>query len=407
MAERAQRLAIMLIHGLDHFAPDLVARLPYPGLEVRAFHVRGMADLTAACAWADDASQDVVWFEFCWPPFPAMIAQYDFGGRRVVMRVHRIEAYGSPHAAAAPWAKIDDAIVVSEDMAARLKGQAPALEQTTRLHVVHNGVDVERFVPSTTTPNDTMAAFRIGWCGWLSLHKNAVMALEILHLLRREDARWHMHLCSKGGEAVAMDSFNYLKRRLGLDDAVFVDGNVAPADMPAWHARNAVLLSTSVYESFGYAIAEAASCGCDVVMLDQAGAEEFWPEEMRFGTAQEAAAMIRAARPGRWRELVVRRFSLNGQVDRLRSILRPLDESLDVLRIGVADELLHVLTSAHRAVRLDMRSLDEMEAVEFLLASMGYARAGRFADGVLYRVRATSDQMESFDRIKLLAKTKC
>jgi glycosyltransferase involved in cell wall biosynthesis len=384
MAERAQRLAIMLLHGLDHFTHDLVAKLPCAGLEVRGFHVRGMADLAAACAWADDASQDVIWFEFCWPPFPAMIAQYDFEGRRVVMRVHRIEAYETRHAATAPWAKIDDVIVVSQEMAMRVEGQAPALRQTTRLHVVHNGVDVDRFAPSADTVRD---AFRIGWCGSLIVRKNPVMALEILHLLRQEDARWHLHLCSQGGEALAVDSFNHLKHRLGLDDAVVNDGKIEAAHMPAWHARNAVLVSTSLHESFGYAMAEAASCGCDVVMLDQAGADEFWPEEMRFGTALEAAAMIQTARPDRWREMVVQRFSLAQQVEKLRCILRPVGESGDELHIGVDDELLDVLTSAHGAVRLDMRPADEMEAAAFLLGGMGYFRTGKSGGSVLYHRR--------------------
>jgi hypothetical protein len=370
----------MVLPGLDHFVPDLIARLPCPGLEVRAFQVRGVADLDAACAWADDASQDVIWFEFCWPPFPAMIAGRNFAGRRVVVRMHRIEAYGTRHAAGAPWHQIDDVIVVSEDMAARLRAEAPALGRTTTLHVVHNGVDVERFVPGGEAD-----PFRLGWCGWLSLHKNATMALEILHMLRREDGRWRMHLCSKGGEAVALDSFSHLQRRLGLDAAVIVDGNVAPADMPAWHARNAVLLSTSVYESFGYAMAEAASCGCDVVMLDQAGAAEFWPDEMRFGTSREAAGMIRSARRGRWREMVVERFSLDRQVRQLRDLLRPPAATQMLPRIGVFDDVLDLLAHRPAALRLDLRPADEMEAAEFLLGSMGYVRAGKQPGAVLFK----------------------
>jgi glycosyltransferase involved in cell wall biosynthesis len=381
MNDHAQRVALMLLPGLDHFAQDLITRLPCPGLEVQAFQVRNAGELAAACVWADDPAQDVIWFEFCWPPFPAMIAQQNFGGRRVMLRVHRIEAYGSKHAATAPWHKIDDAIVVSADMATRLRTEAPKLAQTTALHIVHNGVDMQRFKPGG--PADP---FRIGWCGWLSLHKNPNMALEILHLLRLEDRRWHLHLCSKGGEHVAIDSFNHLKRRLQLDDAVVVNGNVAPADMPAWHARNRVLLSTSVYESFGYAMAEAASCGCDVVMLDQAGAAEFWPAEMRFGTAQEAAAMILRSQPGRWREMVVQRFSLENQIAKLRALLRPAAEAPGVQHIGAGDDLLDILAASPRALLLAPRSGDEMEAAEFLLGSMGYTRAGKQQDGILYRI---------------------
>jgi glycosyltransferase involved in cell wall biosynthesis len=216
------------------------------------------------------------------------------------------------------------------------------------------------------------------------MRKNPLMALGILHLLRQDDRRWHLHVCAKGGDPVALDSFNFLARRLNLTDAITMDGNIAAADMPAWHARNLSLLSTSLHESFGYAIAEAASCGCDVAMLDHLGAAEFWPDETRFGTAAEAAAMIKAAQPGKWRALIVQRFSLDAQVQKLRRILAPAADGANFLRIGVADDLLDILAHAHGGVRLDMRPDDEMEAAEFLLTQMGYKRTGTCRDGVSF-----------------------
>ncbi len=386
MQGRPQHVAFMLLPGLDHFTPDLLAQLPSARLEVRPFHVRSMADLTAACAWADDPAQDVIWFEFCWPPFPAMIAAHDFGGRRVILRVHRIEAYETRHAATAPWAKIDDVIVVSAHMAAVLKTEVPALAQSTALHVVQNGVDTERFSPPEH-PATHADPFRIGWCGALILRKNPVMALEILHLLRQDDPRWHLHLCVKGGERVAMESFDHLQRCLGLEAAVTLDGDIPASNMPAWHRRNAVLLSTSLHESFGYAIAEAASCGCDIAMLDQPGANEFWPEQMRFATAQQAARLIRAAQPGRWRELVRQRYALQRQIGALRNLLQPNPGPANTLRIGASDDLLEILPTAATSIELALRPAGEMEAATFLLETMGYTRAGRGKAGLLFQLQ--------------------
>jgi FkbM family methyltransferase len=321
---RPPRLAFLTLPGLGHFAPDLLRALPRPGvLEVRHVEVRRPADLGAALAWADDPARDALWFEFCWPPFPEMIARADLGGRRVLMRIHRIEAYGTGHAAAAPWARIDDAIVVGEDMARRLRAAAPGLEAAgTRLTVLHNGVDLDRFRPAAEAPDP----WRIGWCGWLSLHKNPNLALEILHRLRSggapEDARWTLHVATRGGEPVAADSFVHLVRRMALEPAVHVIEGIPQERMAEWHARNAALLSTSVYESFGYAIAEAAAVGCDLAVLDNPGADEFWPEAARFATVDQAVALIRAARPQRWRALVAARFSLAAQAEAVRRLLR-------------------------------------------------------------------------------------
>ena len=313
---RARRVAFLLLRGLDHFAHDLLAALPGEEVEARAFYVAGTQDIAQALAWADDPARDALWFEFCWPPFPELIAQTDFGGRRVVVRVHRIEAYGTDHAARAPWHKVTDAVVVSEDMGRRLRGAVPHLSETTRLHVVHNGLDLARYaVAAAPDP------FRVGWCGWMSLHKNPNLALEVLHRLRGDDPRYELHVATKGGEPVAVDSFVHLVRRMGLGGAVHISEGLSQREMPGWHARNGVLLSTSAYESFGYAIAEAAAVGCDLAMLDNAAAGEFWPEAVRFATVEEAVRLIRQARPHRWRVHVAGRFSLARQVAAVRALL--------------------------------------------------------------------------------------
>jgi glycosyltransferase involved in cell wall biosynthesis len=103
------------------------------------------------------------------------------------MRVHRIEAFETDHAARAPWPKISDGIVVGEDMAKRLRDIAPAPERSTRLYVIHNGVDIERFAPD---PAIVPEAFRLGWCGNFILRINPNLALQILSALHRSEPRW-------------------------------------------------------------------------------------------------------------------------------------------------------------------------------------------------------------------------
>ncbi|HET8997928.1 MAG TPA: glycosyltransferase [Acetobacteraceae bacterium] len=317
MDQRPPRLAILLLPKLDHFARELVAGLPVAtGWEVRGFRLASVADFRAALDWTDRPERDAVWFEFCWPPFPRLIAATAFAGRRVIVRVHRIEAMETDHVAHTPWHKVSDVVVVSRDMAARVRQAAPGLDATTRLHLIHNGLDLERFVPL-----QAWNPYRIGWCGLMTLRKNPTLALHILAELRRLDPRYTLHVCGQGGERLARESFAHLVRRLNLADAVRNDGTLPQSAMPDWHARNGVLLHTSLHESFGYAIAEAAAAGCDLAVLDHPGADEFWPEEMRFGTVAEAVAMVRAAAPHRWREHVLRRFALRRQIEATAMLL--------------------------------------------------------------------------------------
>ncbi len=314
---RRPRLAFLQLRGLEHFLPDLLAGLA-ASVEVRAFTVTGPGVLEEALAWADDPARDALWFEFCWPPFPELIARTDFGGRRVIVRIHRIEAYETPHVARCDWSRVTDAIVVSEDMARLVLEVAPRLERTTRLHRVPNGVDLARFASAAGPPDP----FRIGWCGSMIARKNPTLALEVLARLLEEDARWRLHIVATPGERLVQDAVLRLVRRMGLGGAVRFDGALPAAGMPGWHARNAALLSTSLHESFGYAIAEAAAVGCDLAVLDHRGAEEFWPEAVRFGTVDQAVGLLCNARPGRWRGLAEDRFGLDRQVAAVLALLR-------------------------------------------------------------------------------------
>lgn len=278
--------------------------------------VTGPAPMAAALAWTDDTSRDAVWFEFCWPPFPALIGAIDFAGRRVMVRVHRIEATETSHVAGTPWEKVDDVIVVSPDMEQRVLTAAPEIAVTTRLHLVCNGVDTERYKPATK-----WSPFRIGWCGLMTLRKNPTLALRILAQLHEADEQYFLSVCGMGGEPLAHETFVHLAKRLGLLGLIRWEGRVAQDDMPAWHAANGVLLHTSLHEGLSYAVLEAAASGCDLAVLDHPGAAACWPASILFGTTDEAVTMIGTARPGRWREYVCGRYSVEQQVQAVATLL--------------------------------------------------------------------------------------
>jgi glycosyltransferase involved in cell wall biosynthesis len=308
---------MLTLSTLDHFTADLLARLPAAtGWDVKQFKVTGPEMLAAALAWTDGGASDAIWFEFCWPPFPAMIEVTDFAERRVIVRVHRIEATEAPHVANTAWAKVHDVIVVSPDMRERVIAAAPEILTTTRLHLVLNGVDIDRFRPAATCDR-----FRIGWCGLMNLRKNPTLALYILAKLRNLDGRYHLSLCGMGGDPLAFESFVYLAKRLDLETALNWEGRICAADMPAWHAANGSLLHTSLHEGLSYAVLEAAASGCDLAIFEHPGAAACWPEATLFRTPDEAVTMILTGSANRWRDHVTSNLSLDRQINAVGRIL--------------------------------------------------------------------------------------
>ena len=68
--------------------------------------------------------------------------------------------------------------------------------------------------------------------------------------------------------------------------------------MPGWYADKGVLLSTSMYESFGLNIGEAMAVGAFPVVHDFPGADRLWPEECLFASIDDAVALIRSSSAG-------------------------------------------------------------------------------------------------------------
>jgi glycosyltransferase involved in cell wall biosynthesis len=110
-----------------------------------------------------------------------------------------------------------------------------------------------------------------------------------------------------------------MQAALGLAGVVRFDGQVA--DMPAWYADKGVLLSTSMYESFGLNIGEAMATGAFPVVHAFPGADRLWPSECLFAAEDEAVALIGAARPGLYRDWVVQHYSLQQQIDQVLTLL--------------------------------------------------------------------------------------
>jgi glycosyltransferase involved in cell wall biosynthesis len=149
-----------------------------------------------------------------------------------------------------------------------------------------------------------------------------MLLLQIAHTLHRADPRYVVQVA---GVFTDQRTARYIQRfmgTLGLQGVVRFDGAIA--DMPAWYADKGVLLSTSMYESFGLNIGEAMAVGAFPVVHDFPGADLLWPEECLFASIDEAVALIRSARTGLYRDWVGERYGLHRQQQAVLRLLADL-----------------------------------------------------------------------------------
>ncbi|MGE0416996.1 MAG: glycosyltransferase family 4 protein [Acetobacteraceae bacterium] len=285
-----------------------------PALD-RAFETRFISappgpELADAIGWAD-----IVWLEWCWDHAVWATRSRVLDGRPCVLRLHSIEALQTDYPARIDWSRVTRLITPGPDIAETLLRNFPAIPLTAE--IVPNGIDLGRFRPGTPDRR------RIAWVGHIEPKKNPMLMVQIAHRLLAAAPGYSLHVA---GALTDLRTARYLERMigaLGLCDAIRFDGHVA--DMPAWYADKGVLLSTSMYESFGMNIGEAMAAGAFPVVHDFPGADRLWPTECLFAGIDDAIALIRAARPGLYRNWVAERYGLDRQAERILTILAEVE----------------------------------------------------------------------------------
>ena len=272
-------------------------------------------ELAAAIAWAD-----IVWLEWCWDHAVwatrnGIVAE----GKPCVVRLHSIEALQTQYPAQVDWRRVTRLVTVAEDITETLLASFPAISGAVPVRVIFNGIDMDRFRPGNP---DRM---RVGWVGHVEPKKNPMLLMQIAHRLMQRDPRFTFHVAGPFTDARTARYVRQMRVALGLEGMVRFDGHVA--DMPAWYADKGVLLSTSMYESFGMNIGEAMAAGAFPVVHAFPGADRLWPAECTFAAADHAVALIQAARPGLYRDWVAERYGLDRQVDQVLGLLREIASS--------------------------------------------------------------------------------
>ncbi|HEX5534041.1 MAG TPA: MSMEG_0565 family glycosyltransferase [Actinomycetales bacterium] len=200
-------------------------------------------------------------------------------GPRVVRTVHHIDDFTTGALIECQRQAVlePDMVLVVSDVWRRLLREEFGVDA----HVVHNGVDVERFAPIDPTRRadlrsevDAGDGFLFLAVGGVEPRKGSIHLFEAFHQVHGKLDPPPV-LAIIGGQsfqdyrqyrADALDRLEQLGLRLGHD--VVLLGTVPDADMAAWYRAADALAFPSVKEGFGLAVLEAMSADLPVVTSD-------------------------------------------------------------------------------------------------------------------------------------------
>jgi len=308
---RAQRPRIAFFCGGDGdtFLKDIYEFVA-GRFETRLFEGNTVQELRRLMDWSD-----ISWFEWC-----TELAQIGSHLPKVcqnIVRLHRYEAY-LDWPRRVNWANIDMLITVGNRYVDEaLSRQVPHLKTQTRVLTIPNGVNLAMtpFVRRRRGKN-------IAFVGSLRMVKNPMFLLQCMKKLCETDPEYRLFIAGETPDILVEQYFRHMVEALGLGGNVILEG--WQADVGSWLADKHYIVLTSVIESQGMGMLEGMAQGLKGVIHNFPGAEDIYPKELLFNTADDFCRVITSGSydPGAYRRFVEQRYSLKDRLRQINEILK-------------------------------------------------------------------------------------
>ncbi|AZN42759.1 glycosyltransferase family 4 protein [Paenibacillus albus] len=211
---------------------------------------------------------------------------------------------------------------------------------------VQNMIDTNQFIhkgPAAAATFNLSGAPIIGWIGRLERNKNWPLFLDICSVLAsiKPSLQIWMFEDATISEPGERERFHARVHELNLAHRLTVRSNIPHSHMPSYLTAigdsGGLLLSTSITEGFGYAVAEAMSCRCPVVSTDSDGVRCFIDHNRtgKFFTSSTIPEAVQAASE-LMDNLPLRRSIRDAADQHIRTHFSPGRYAADIINILVA-----------------------------------------------------------------------
>lgn len=300
------RLAFFASHQM--FIEPLIKPLS-ERYEIKLFNGDNLEQMNELMAWAD-----LAWFEWC----DNLLIQATRLPKtcRIICRLHSYEAF-TDMPSQVDWSRVDRLVFVNQSVLNLFKQQ---VKEPVPVCIIYNGVDPDRF----TLPKDKRTTKRIASVGYINYKKNPQLLLYAFEKIHQYDPEYSLHIAGSHQDSrIELYFQQYLQ---GKNLPIYFDGWVE--DMPAWYEDKSYVISTSLFESFHYSIAEGMASGLIPLIHRWYGAEFLYPDDYLYDGPDDCLRLLcqlEEADHGRLRQnnraYILKRYDQQDKVDEIDSTI--------------------------------------------------------------------------------------
>ena len=272
-SERICNKKIAFFANYKTFVTDIIEQLKNDHNEVREFSNTNTHDMLDLMEWAD-----LCWFEWC----DNLLIEATKHPKKcpIVCRLHSYEAF-TDMPSKVDWSKVDQLVFVNRSVEELVR---PLITGVIPWTVIHNGVDCDKF----QIPQEKRYGKKIASVGYINYKKNPTLLLYCFKKIHEYDPEYTFHIAGAHQDArIKLYFDNFLKENpLPITFYGWVD------DMAKWYADKNFVISTSLFESFHYSIAEGMASGLMPLIHNWYGATYLYPAEYMFSDPDSCLKLL-------------------------------------------------------------------------------------------------------------------
>jgi len=222
------------------------------------------------------------------------------------------------------WEHVDILVQLgSAAVEAALAERVPDIRNRTRLAVVPQGVNLERYAFQPRQRGKHLAC-----TGYLSMEANPALLLQCMQKLHYIDPEYRLFFSGRFESPVLEQYVRHMVQTLGLTEVVSFEPY--PRDLNAWLGDKHFIVSTGIGESQVESVLAGMAGGLKPVVHNFSGAETLLPSASLFNIAEEFCERVLAPdyEPVDYRRFVEQRYPMDEHLRHINGILIQLETEI-------------------------------------------------------------------------------